>query len=386
VAVAVLLLCGAGLLLRTLLVLERVDPGTRSSDLLTMVVAGGSPSTPNSPEGMRRNYEAFAAEVEKVPGIRSIAWGSSLPFDGVWYLQAFQIDGDPPRPPGERDNAGYFIVSPSYFRLLGLPLLDGRMLADSDIAGAPQVCLVDEEFVRRYLRGRNPVGTRIAINAMEQPPRVVTREIVGVVGHVKARPDEPEPEGQVYVPLSQNTWWNATLMIQPIGGQAAALAPAVRAALARVDRDRPATLVRTLAAIGDEATARPRFRTVLIGTFALLALVLAMVGVFGVLAYSVQQRRREFGVRIALGATSREVFRLVVGSAVPVIAVGTVVGLAAAASLGRTIASFLFGVAPIDPVTFLLVVIVLAFTAAVAMTAPALRAMRVDPVEAFRAE
>ena len=114
VAVAVLLLCGAGLLLRTLLaVLERVDPGTRSSDLLTMVVAGGSPSTPNTPEGMRRNYEAFAAEVEKVPGIRSIAWGSSLPFDGVWYLQAFQIDGDPPRSPGERDNAGYFIVSPS---------------------------------------------------------------------------------------------------------------------------------------------------------------------------------------------------------------------------------------------------------------------------------
>ena len=133
-------------------VLERVDPGTRSSDLLTMVVAGGSPSTPNTPEGMRRNYEAFAAEVEKVPGIRSIAWGSSLPFDGVWYLQAFQIDGDPPRSPGERDNAGYFIVSPSGFRLLGLPLLDGRMLADSDIAGAPQVCLVDEEFVRRYLR------------------------------------------------------------------------------------------------------------------------------------------------------------------------------------------------------------------------------------------
>ena len=124
----------------------------------------------------------------------------------------------------------------------------------------------------------------------------------------------------------------------------------------------------------------------LVGAFAVLALMLAMVGVFGVLAYSVQQRTREFGVRIALGATSREVFRLVVGSAVPVIAVGTVVGLAAAASLSRTIASFLFGVAPIDPVTFLLVVIVLAFTAAVAMTAPALRAMRVDPVEAFRAE
>jgi putative ABC transport system permease protein len=386
VAVAVLRLCGAGLLLRTLLVLESVDPGTRSSDLLTMVVSGGSPSPPNTPQGMRRNFEAFAREVEKIPGIRAIAWGSSLPFDGVWYLQAFQIDGDSPRPQGDRDNAGYFIVSPSYFRLLGLPLLDGRMLADSDSADAPQVCLVDEEFVRRYLRGRNPLGTRIAINAMEQPPRVVTREIVGVVGHVKARPDEPEPKGQVYVPLSQDTWWNATLMVQPASGQAEAIAPAVRAALARVDRDRPATLVRTLAAIGNEATARPRFRTVLIGTFALLALVLAMVGVFGVLAYSVQQRTREFGVRLALGATSRQVFRLVVGSAAPVIAVGSAVGLAAAALLGRTIASFLFGVPPIAPVTFLLVVIVLAFTADVAMTAPALRAMRVDPVEAFRSE
>jgi putative ABC transport system permease protein len=210
VAVAVLLLCGAGLLLRTLLVLENVDPGTRSSDLLTMVVSGGSPATPNTPEGMLRNYEAFATAVENVPGVRTIAWGSSLPFDGAWFLQAFQIEGDSPRPQGDRENAGYFIVSASYFRLLGLPLLTGRMLADTDTAGAPQVCLVDEEFVRRHLRGRDPLGTRISINSMEQPPRVVTREIVGVVRHVKGRPDEVEPLPQVYVPLAQNPWWDAT--------------------------------------------------------------------------------------------------------------------------------------------------------------------------------
>ena len=386
VAVAVLLLCGAGLLLRTLLVLESVDPGTRSNELLTMVVGGGSPATPNTPEGMLRNYEAFENAVENVPGVRAIAWGSSLPFDGVWYLQAFQIEGDSPRPQGDRDNAGYFIVSPSYFRLLGLPLVAGRMLADTDTAGAPQVCLVDEEFVRRHLGGRDPLGTRIGINAMEQPPRVVTREIVGVVRHVKGRPDESEAQPQVYVPLAQNTWWDATLMVQPVAGKAEALASAVRAALATVDRDRPARLVRTLSAIGDEATARPRFRTVLICTFALLALVLAMVGVFGVLAYSVQQRTREFGLRIALGATTRSVLGLVVRSATPVIAVGTLIGLVSAAALTRTIASFLFGVRPLDPLTFAAVPVVLAVTAAVAMASPALRAARVDPVEAFRSE
>jgi len=386
VAAAVLLLCGAGLLVRTLLVLENVDAGSRAGDLLTMIVSGGAPTSPSTPESMRRNYQAYEREAASVPGVRAVAWGSAMPFAGQWYEQNFHIDGDPPRTQANRDLATYFIVSPSYFRLLGVPLRDGRTLVDSDTAESPHVCLVDEAFVRRYLGGRNPLETRIAINAMVQPPRVVTRQIVGVVGHVKERPDEPEPQPQVYVPLAQDTWWDATLVIQPVSGPAEALAPAVRAALARVDRNRPARMVRTLTAIADDATARPRFRMVLIGTFAILALVLAMVGVFGVLAYSVQQRTREFGVRIALGATSRDVIRLVIGSALPVIAIGTVVGLAAAAVMSRTIASFLFGVPPIDPVTFLVVVIVLTFTAAVAMTAPALRATRVDPVEAFRSE
>jgi putative ABC transport system permease protein len=248
------------------------------------------------------------------------------------------------------------------------------------------VCVVDQAFVRRHLRGRDPIGVRISINAMVLRPRAITREIVGVVGDVKEQPDEPEMEPHVYVSLAQNPWWVETLVVQPTSGSADALAPLVRLALARVDRDRPATRVRTMATIGDEATARPRFRTALIGTFAVLALVLAMVGVFGVLAYSVQQRTREFGLRIALGATTRSVLGLVVGSATPVIAIGTLVGLLGAAALSRTIASFLFGVQPLDPLTFVAVPLVLAITAAVAMASPALRASRVDPVEAFRSE
>jgi putative ABC transport system permease protein len=209
---------------------------------------------------------------------------------------------------------------------------------------------------------------------------------VGVVGHVKERPDEPEPQPQVYVPLAQDPWWEATLVIQPVSGRAEALAPAVRAALARVDRDRPVRMVRTLTAIADDATARPRFRTLVIGAFAVLALTLAMVGVFGVLAYSVQQRTREFGVRIAVGASAAHMLRLVLSSAGRVIVTGIGVGLGMAAVLSRSISTFLFGVQPLDPATFLLVPVVLATTAGIAIAAPAIRAMRVDPVGAFRGE
>jgi putative ABC transport system permease protein len=386
VAVAVLLLCGAGLLLRTLMALEGVDSGSRAGDLLTMVVGAGGPSGGSNPESMWRKYQAYAREVEQVPGVRAVAWGSTLPLDGRWYGQNFDIDGDPPRLPADRDNAGYQIVSPSYLPLLGVPLLEGRGLSESDTAGSPQVCLVDDAFVRRFLRGRTVLGTRITINAMVLPPRAVTREIVGVVGYVKESPDEPEPEPHVYVPLAQNPWWLATLVVQPIDGAAEALTSGVRAALAGVDRDQPAARIRTLTAIGNQATARPRFRAVLIATFAVLALVLAMVGVFGVLAYSVQQRTREFGVRIALGADAKNVLSLVLGNAARMIGAGLVIGLALALVFAQVVAAFLFGVEPRDPVTFASVGVVLVITAMVACAVPALRAVRVDPVEAFRNE
>jgi putative ABC transport system permease protein len=265
-------------------------------------------------------------------------------------------------------------------------LLGGRGLSDIDTAGSPQVCVVDEEFVRRFLRGRSVLGTRIFINAMATPPRAVLREFVGVVAQVKERPDELEPRPHVYVPIAQNPWWNATLVVQPTDGRADALTPGVRAALARVDRDRPATVIRTLKALASEATARPRFRAVLTATFAVLALVLAMVGVFGVLAYSVQQRTREFGVRIALGAGAMNVLGLVLGSAACVIGVGVAIGLALAVAFAQSVAAFLFGVQPRDPATFASVIAVLVLTAMLACAVPALRAVRVDPVEAFRNE
>ena len=177
-----------------------------------------------------------------------------------------------------------------------------------------------------------------------------------------------------------------SLVVRPSGGSAAALTPAVRAAIARVDKERPVTNVRTIAAISYEANAAARFRAVLIGAFALLVLTLAVVGVFGVLAYSVQQRVREFGVRIALGATPRNVLLMVFGGTIRIIAAGLVIGLAAAAILGRSISALLFGVRPVDPLTFAGVAALLALTAALATAVPALRAARVDPVIALRNE
>ena len=381
VAVAVLLLCGAGLLLRTLLTLQSVDPGNRAGDLLTAAVGPGFGSTPDARRQFYPNVERAA---RSAPGVRDVTWGSALPFEQAFYGQTFQIDGDPPRPPADRDVTGYQIVSPSYFRLLGVPLLQGRMFTEGDAPDAPQVGIVDEEFVRRYLKGRKPIGTRVSVNAMSQSPAVL-REIVGVVKHVKERPDEPEAQPQLYVPLAQDTWVLATLVVQPAGGAAEALAPAVRAAIARVTPERP-LVFRTLATIETQATSRHRFRAVLVGAFALLALTLALVGVFGVLAYSVEQRTREFGVRIALGASAASVLRLVMSSAAGVIGIGIAIGVITAAVLSRSISTFLFAVEPLDPVTFAAAALLVGMTAAIAIAAPAWRAARVDPLAAFRNE
>jgi putative ABC transport system permease protein len=190
----------------------------------------------------------------------------------------------------------------------------------------------------------------------------------------------------MYVPLAQYPWTDTYLVARSSGGPVMGLLTPIREVVARIDRNLPVRRERTLTDLASAITAPHRFRAVIVGTFAALALTLALVGIFGVLTYSVEQRMREFGVRIALGATTANVLRLVIGSAARVIALGTVAGLAAAAGLGQIISMFLFGVKPLDPLTFVAVAALLAITAALAAAAPALRAVRVDPVEAFRSE
>jgi putative ABC transport system permease protein len=397
VAAAVLVLSGAGLLLRTLIALQGLDAGYRAQDALTMLVnlpmpVANSSSRYATPESLQRFYRSIEEDVIKQPGVRRVAIGGSLPLDGGWFGQAFDIEGDRPKPPAARDTAAYQMVSPSYFETLEIPIVKGRAFADTDTSDGVQVCIVSEAFVRRYLGGREPIGMRLVVprisfagapSPASTPP---VREIVGVARQVKVSPIETAPVPQLYVPIAQNAWYMATIIVRPSSGPADALLPSVRAAIARVDKEQAVARVRTIDVVAAEATARPRFRAVLVGTFAALALILAMVGVFGVLAYSVQQRMREFGVRIAMGARALDVVRLVFGSAARMTAIGLATGLIAAGVLSRWVATLVYPIAPLDPVTFAAVPLVLVVTAAIAVAAPALRAMRVDPVVAFRSE
>jgi putative ABC transport system permease protein len=389
VATAVVLLFGAGLLLRTLLAVEGVDRGYRAESVLTMMVDPLGSSYPTE-ASLLQFYDAIDREVMGAPGVRSVAWASTLPLGPSYFGQSFfQIVGDAQAPESQPPAADYQIVSPGYFRTVDLPVVAGRSFDERDTSASPQVCMVNEAFVRRYLHGRSPVGRRVAVgqDASPQAPSVV-REIVGVARQVKGRPDETQDLLQIYVPMAQDPMDDMFIVVRPKSGRAGALASSVRAAIARVDKEQLVSVrdVLTLEDVQWEATARHRFRAVLVVAFALLALALAMVGLSGILAYSVQQRVREFGVRRALGATSPDVLRSVVGGAIRVVAAGAIVGFALSAAFSRLVVTLLFGVQPLDATTFAWVTIVLAVTAVVATAAPAWRATRVDPAIALRGE
>lgn len=387
VATAVLLLVGAGLLLRTLLAVQNIDRGYRAESALTMMVDPLGSEYP-TPEALLQFYDAVEHEVRALPGVRDMAWATTVPMGMSYEGQRFvDMGGDPPVDDNERPTADYQVVSPSYFQALDLPIVTGRAFDQRDTSGGVPVCIVNEAFVRTHLRGRDPIGMRVAIRSdVEAPAR--EREIVGVARQVRGRPDETDEFEQVYVPMMQDPTGDMFLIVRPATGSASALAPSVRGAVARVDKQQLVSVrdVMTLEDVAWEATGRHRFRAVLVTAFAALALVLAMVGLFGILAYSVQRRVRDLGVRRALGATTGDVVRSVVGGAARVLGVGLAIGVALSLALGRVLESMLFGVQPVDPVTFVLVVAVLALTALVAVAGPAWKATRVDPVVALRSE
>ena len=387
VATAVVLLFGAGLLLRSLAQVEGVDRGYRAEGVLTMLLDPLDGSYPTE-TSLLRFYDAVAHEVCARPGVRHAAWASTLPLGRSYAGQtSFDIVGAPAVEESRRPSADYQVVSPDYFQALDLPIVAGRGFDDRDTRATAPVCMVNEAFVRRHLQGRSPMGVRLAMRSTTSA-QPVAREIVGVARQVKGRPDEAEDFVQIYVPLAQDTPGDLFLVVQPASGRADALAPSVRAAIAQIDREQLVGVrsVMTLEDVAAEATARYRFRAVLVMTFAGLALLLAMVGVFGVLAYSVEQRVRDVGLRRALGATTGDVLRLVVGNALRVIATGAAIGLALSAIFGRLIVTLLFGVQPLDALTFAAVAVVLTFMAAVSIAGPAWRVVRIDPVAALRAE
>jgi len=387
VSTAVLLLFGAGLLLRTLLAVETVDRGYRADRVLTMMVDPLGSSYP-TPEALLQFFDSVEREIRSIPSVFNVAWASTLPL-GENDPVLFEIIGDPPLPEHERPTADYQIISPTYFPAIDLPIVDGRTFDDRDAQKTTAVCIVSESFVRRYLQGRSPIGVRVGVRPSGSPqtPPVV-REIVGVARTVKGRPDELQDRIQLYVPLSQRLSDDMYVLVRPTVGDAESLAPSVRAAISRIDKEQLVSVreVMTLNDVAGVATARHRFRAVLVTMFAGLAMVLAMVGLFGILAYAVQQRTRDIGVRRALGATTGDVLRLVAGSASRMIGAGAVIGLVLSTIWGRLLATMLFGVQPLDPTTFASVLIVVVLTAALSAAAPAWRAARIDPASALRSD
>ena len=389
VATAVLLLFGAGLLLRTLMAVESYDRGFSAESVLTMLVDPLGSTYP-TPERLQQFFDRVESETRALPGVEDVAYTSALPlgesmYDG--FALTYEIVGDPPLEDARKPTTNYQTVSASYFSTLGLPIVAGRSFDARDTRDSPRVCIVNEAFVRT-LGGRNPIGLQVSFKSNAPGAKPNVGEIVGVAKQVKRRPDEANDFVQIYVPMAHDLIDDMFMLVRSKSGRASALAPSVRAAIGRVDADQTVGVagVTTVEDIEWAATGRQRFRAVMVGSFAALALLLAMVGVFGILAYSVQQRMRDFGVRRALGATSGDVIRLVVGSALRVILIGALVGLVAAAMTGRLIVSMLFGVQPLDFWTFALVTVVIAVTAVLSIAGPAWRAVRIEPAAVLRSK
>ncbi len=386
IAIAVVVVSGAGLLLRTLDRLNQVDPGYHADRVLTMeMVLPFSPS--ETLDHLAAFYRAAQREVESVPGVRSAAFGQSLPLTGFNIGQGFEVVGERAESESLRHATHYQMVGSRYFETLGIPLEAGRAFSERDNLTAPAVAIVNHEFMRRYLHGQPSIGKHIRVQAMDMSgPKMVEREIVGVCGQVKVDgPGDTEPAVEVYVPIQQNPWFNAVLAVRTAGDPMAMVAP-IKAAMAKVDKGLPMTQIRTMDEIAYESVAQPRFRAHLLGGFAVFALLLSAVGVFGVLAFSVTQRTREFGIRMALGAERGEVLGLVLRRGLAISMAGIAVGLAGAAALSRGLATLLFGVQPLDPMTFAVAPLLLALVALAAAAMPALRAVRISPAIALRDE
>jgi putative ABC transport system permease protein len=388
VATAVLLLFGAGLLLRTLMAVSSYDRGYRAESVLTMLVDPLGDSYP-TPERLQQFFDQVEAEVRAVPGVADVGWSSALPLGESLYgdfALTYEIVGDPPVEESRKPITDYQVVSPTYFSTLDLPIVAGRAFDGRDTKDSPRVCIVNEAFVRT-LGGRNPIGMQVSFkvaDSLTDKPNV--GEIVGVARQVKRRPDESKDFVQIYVPMAHDLSDDVLMLVRSKTDRAETLTPAVRAAISRIDKEQLVSVasVTTLEDVEWAATGRHRFRATMVAAFAALAVVLAMVGVFGILAYSVQQRVRDFGVRRALGATSNDVMQLVVRDAMRVIAIGAGVGLILSAMAGRMITSMLFGVQPLDVLTFGFVIAVLGVTAAISVAGPAWRAVRIDPAVALR--
>jgi putative ABC transport system permease protein len=378
IALAVALVVGAGLVLRSFWKLQQVPAGFSTDGVLTASVSLPGSRYDDGPK-TQAFYGTLIERVRSLPGVRAVGAVNALPMSGPAPTTWLTLEGRP-RPQGEPPEVGLRVATPDYTRAMGIALVAGRMIDGTDTFTSMNVVVVNQALVDRFFPGQNPIGQRVRIGPNPNAP---WRTIVGIVGNVHYDSLETEALPELYTPHSQIAWSGMTLAVR-IDGDPMALVPGIRAALESIDRDLPLSSVKPMADVLAESTARRRLTMLLIGAFAAIALTLAIVGVYGVLAYSVDQRRQEIGVRMALGANAGGVARMFVRQGLTLGIGGLAIGLAAALVAGKLIRSFLFGVEPTDAVTYAAVSGIIMVVTAAACYVPARRAARVDPVEVLR--
>jgi putative ABC transport system permease protein len=385
IALAVMLLAGAGLLMRSFARLQSVNPGFRTAESLTFRTALPAAAYRGEPE-RASFYQRALERVTALPGVTSAGAIAFLPMSGSSFGFSFTIEGDPPPRPGEEPSMETRVVTPDFFKAIGVPLLRGRGFTAADNADAPQVVLLNDVAVKRFFPNSNPIGRRITLGWGRGPGRPKNGgEVVGIVGSVKQFGLDEVEQPEIYIPHAQNPMAGMTFVVHT-AVEPTTLAEAVRREVRALDPSLPVTALEPLETVVARSISQPRFYMLVLGIFAAVALVLASIGIFGVVSYSVSQRTREMGIRIALGASRERVLGMVLGNAMRVAAIGVVVGLIAAVALSRTLASLLFDLSPTDPMTYAAVGIGLSLVALLASYLPAWRATRVDPVVALRAE
>jgi putative ABC transport system permease protein len=384
VALAVVVLIGAGLLIRSFVRLRSSDPGFQPAGLLTLRVplAGGRNAAPDRRIAF---FQQVADRLAALPGARAVGAVNGLPLTGLGLGSTFAVEGRPAPAPEQRPIGLLRSVNSAYFRAMGIPLLAGRVFADSDTSQAPPAIVVNQTLARRFWPAGNPLGGRLVVDANHA--RV--SQIVGVVGDVKPERIETKDWPTIYCPYAQAPAATMIMVVEtagPKGAQPLSLASAVEREVHQLDPDQPVADMRSMEEVMDQAIAGARFNTVLLGVFALIAFVLAAVGIYGVISCDVSERTHEIGIRVALGAQPGDVLKLVLGQGARLAGYGIATGLAAAFALTRLMAAMLYGVKATDAYTFAAIPVLLGAVALAASYVPSRRALALDPVAALRHE
>ncbi|MDQ3916908.1 MAG: ABC transporter permease [Acidobacteriota bacterium] len=378
IALTLVLLTGAGLLIKSLSKLQHVELGFNQERLLVVPV-GVSMTKYAQPQARAAYFERLAEQAQAAPGVQSVATASCPPMMYTMYFP-FSVEGR--SDPNEVPQAWYNAVGPNYFRLMGIPLLEGREFTDRDRAGAAGVAVINETMRRRYFAGEDPVGKRLTVTYLNTP---LALEVVGVAKDIKQQSLASPANAQIYVSALQVPWFTTSLVVRTQGDPDAALSSVVRAVRA-ADPTQTAADAKTMGQLLYDSAAQPRFYSLMLGAFAALALVLAGVGLYGVISYAVAQRTQEIGIRMALGAQRGDVLKLVIGQGMVWVLAGVAAGLGAAFALTRVMKGLLYEVGASDPATFAGVTALLALVALAACLVPARRATKVDPMVALRYE